>query len=462
MSQTPSITYGPPDHTYLHLDTPSRPMHWAMLLEVDPEPAGPLDLEAVRHRVAERASRYDLFRTGIEGGRWTRPRMIQLAEISPERQVSAAEFTGESGLRGTVGTLMAEHLRRGLPFWHITLLSPADPTDPNPDPGHNQDPAPARQYLLLRVHHSLSDGIAGAAFSALLADGDDEELAEFDRFATSPRFSISGIDPADLKTAKTAFEEAWAAGQPGRHWPTLTGQGRREVAWHSVSTRDLRRAAKRASATPHEFVLAAVGAAASTVPPTGETSENIRVTLPVTLDKEFRHTGNAVAVSLLNLSGAQGSVAGQLPRIREQLARIEDDSMALNLAAADDAPRAPWPIFRLLSGASMKKMSPDIHVGINPGFTRVRTVLGAPMLGLTALSPLVGYSFSVTVLILGTRTSFGIVYDSEALPGYGATFVEAFNEFLQADAEPEDTATASPATAATDSRHTASTANLTH
>ncbi|MFD2394837.1 hypothetical protein ACFSSF_15100 [Dietzia aerolata] len=97
MSQTPSITYGPPDHTYLHLDTPSRPMHWAMLLEVDPEPAGPLDLEAVRHRVAERASRYDLFRTGIEGGRWTRPRMIQLAEISPSARSPPPSSPGSPG-----------------------------------------------------------------------------------------------------------------------------------------------------------------------------------------------------------------------------------------------------------------------------------------------------------------------------------------------------------------------------
>lgn len=183
---------------------------------------------------------------------------------------------------------------------------------------------------------------------------------------------------------------------------------------------------------PHEFVLAAVGAAVSAEPPTAERSENIRVTLPVTLDKEFRHTGNAVAVFLLNLSGDQASASAQLPRIREQLTRIEDDSMALYLTAADDAPRAPWPIFRLLSGASMKKMSPDIHVGIDPGFTRVRTVLGAPITGLTALSPLVGYSFSVTILILGTRTSFGIVYDGAALPGYGEKFIAAFDEFLGA------------------------------
>lgn len=416
MGEAPSIRLGPQDHTYLHLDAPGRPMHWAMLLELGPGPDGPVDLAAVRDRVADRAARYDLFRTGIAGGRWTRPRVRQTDRIDPEAQVTGADYAGPADLHARVGALMGTPLDRGLPLWHITLFTPTDP------------PAPEGQFLLIRVHHSLSDGIAGAAFSALVADGTDDELAEFDRFATSPRFRISGIDAATRKAAGSAFDDAWEQGREGRNWPALTDTGRREVAWHSVATRGLRRAAARSGATPHEFILAAVGAAISATPPGGGRSENVRVTLPVTLDKEFRHTGNAVAISLLNLAGDRVSVDDQLPRVREQLERIDRDSMALHLAAADDAPRAPWPIFRILSGASMKKMSPDIHVGINPGFTRVRTVLGAPLADLTALSPLVGYSFSVTVLILGGRTSFGIVHDGDALPGYGARFIESFGE----------------------------------
>jgi diacylglycerol O-acyltransferase / wax synthase len=76
-------------------------------------------------------------------------------------------------------------------------------------------------------------------------------------------------------------------------------------------------------------------------------------------------------------------------------------------------------------------MSPDIHIGINPGFSRLRSVLGKPITELTALSPLAGYSFSVTSLILGKRTSFGIVMDPAALPpGYAATFVEHLDRVL--------------------------------
>ncbi|MFT4200456.1 wax ester/triacylglycerol synthase domain-containing protein [Gordonia sp. (in: high G+C Gram-positive bacteria)] len=412
-----AITLGPQDHTYLHLDTPDRPMHWAMLLRLGAGTA--LDIGAVRERVAERAQRYALFRTGIAGGRWTRPKTVEVDAIDPHAQVTEAVYADEADLHAQIGDLMGSHLERGKPFWHLTVFRPWDASGGNPP------------HLLLRVHHSLSDGIAGAAFSALLADETDEDgLVEFDRFATSPRFHISGIDPDELATAKAAFGESWEAGRTGRDWPKLGRTGKREAVWHSVSTRDLRRTAKRAGASVHEYLLAAVGATVSSARPIGTASTNIRVTLPVTLDKEFRHTGNAVAVSLLNLAGDEGSVDEQLPAIREQLARIERDRPELYLAAADDAPRAPWPIFRVLSGMSMNRMSPDIHVGINPGFTRVRTVLGAPIEDLTALSPLVGYSFSVTILILGTRTSFGIVYDGEALPGYGERFLTAFDELL--------------------------------
>ncbi len=79
----------------------------------------------------------------------------------------------------------------------------------------------------------------------------------------------------------------------------------------------------------------------------------------------------------------------------------------------------------------MGHMHPDIHIGINPGFSRVRSVLGKPIVGLTPLSPLAGYSFSVTILILGTTTTFGIVTDAAALPpGYADKFVATFDKVL--------------------------------
>lgn len=422
------VTLGPQDHTYLHLDTKSRPMHWAMLLELAPD-APRLQIDTIRTRLAERAQVFDILRLGVTEGRWRSPHSVLADTIDPIKHSAVSLFSDISDLRRQLSTLLETHLPRSLPLWQLTLFTP---NESHPD-AQSAD-TPRSQYLLLRVHHSISDGIAGAAFSALLADDTGDGLAEFERFATSPRFHISGIDPTDLKRAKAAFNAQWEAAKTGRGWPRLTRSGRRDTAWYSIPTRDLRRCARRADAGVHEFLLGAVGATISAAPPHGSSAQNVRVTLPVTLDKDFRHTGNAVAISLLNLSGTEPDLLRQVARSRNELAVIERERPELALAAADDAPRAPWPIFRAISAASMARMSPDIHIGVNPGFSRVRSILGAPLANLTALSPLAGYSFSVTCLILGGQTSFGVVTDPEALPGYAETFVAEFGRTLTAAA----------------------------
>ncbi|MGJ0120141.1 wax ester/triacylglycerol synthase domain-containing protein [Williamsia sp. MIQD14] len=409
--------YGPPDFTYLHMDTPARPMHWSMVLEIAGGDA-PVGIDEIRDRVRSRVARYDVFGVGVRGGRWRRPDIVVTPAdaIDIDHHVVATEVADAAARDRMIAELCATHLRRPDPFWHITLMTVAESGE---------------QLLVLRVHHSLSDGLAGAAFAALLADGTPEQLAEFDRFGAGPRFRVGDVDPDVLADARAAHDEQWKAGRSGRGWPALTRSGRREIATVSVSTRDLRRAAKRHEATVHEFVLGAVGRTLSAHPPTATGPENIRVTLPATLDPTFRHTGNAVSVTLLNLAGDDTDLDRQIARSREQLSLIETRRAALALAATGH-PSPPWPVMRAIVGASMSRMAPDIHIGVNPGFSRVRSVLGRRIVSLTPLSPLGGYSFSVTSLVLGDRTTFGIVTDPQALPGYAARFAAAFDELLTA------------------------------
>lgn len=400
--------FGPPDFTYLHMDTPSRPMHWSMVLRVEGT-GEPLTVDALRDRVCERVGMHEVFRTGVRNGRWRRPEIVVGDIVDVDRHVTKSEVADEEALVARIADLAETHLPRPDPFWHIDLLTQADTGD---------------QTIVLRVHHSLSDGIAGAAFAALLADGTPADLAEFDRFAASPRFRVPDIDADDLAEAKKAHHAQWQAGKDGRGWPALTKSGRRAVGLFSASTRDLRRASRVHDASVHAFLLAAIGRTLSLNPPGEAGPETIRVTLPATLDDAYRHTGNAVSVSLLNLSGRETDLARQIDRCREQLAVFDARRPYLALAAAGPTP--PWPVMRAIVGASMSRMSPDIHIGVNPGFSRVRSVLGRRITTLTPLSPLGGYSFSVTSLILGDRTTFGIVTDPVALPGYAERFVDAF------------------------------------
>lgn len=413
----------PSDHTYLHLDTKSRPMHWSMMLELAAD--GPhLSAADVRERVRERSELFDLFRMGIRDGRWREPQVVLAEKVDVERHLTAVEYADEADLRARVTALLETPLPRPEPLWHITLFTPR---------------GEGAQFFLLRVHHAVSDGIAGAAFAALLADGTPEELTEFERFATTPRFRSPEVEPEVLKEAKAAFNEQWAAGRKGRGWPKLTKSGKREYALYSASTRELRRAAKQNGATVHEFLLAAIGRTVSIAPPAASNqAEVIRVTLPVTNDPAFRHTGNAVVVTPLNLLGNETDLARHIDRCRTQLATIDKRRPELATAAPATAPGLPWAVRRAIAAAGMAHMSPDIHIGINPGFSRIRSVLGKKIAELTPLSPLAGYSFSVTALILGNKTSFGIVIDPAALPaGYTDTFVEHFDRVLREAATSE-------------------------
>nr|WP_064570972.1 wax ester/triacylglycerol synthase domain-containing protein [Gordonia sp. LAM0048] len=411
----------PPDHTYLHMDKAGAPMHWSMILQLEGS-GDVLGLDAVRERVRERSGLFEIFRLGIRNGRWRKPEVV-LADDSWDagEHVTELGFTDRAHLQRRVAKLLESPLPRPRPFWDITLFTPSAGAEG------------VGQWVLLRVHHSVSDGIAGAAFAALLADGEPEDLAEFERFATSPRFRISGIDPEELAEAKAAYGDQHAAGGgKKRAWPALTKSGEREYALVDASTRDLRKAAKRNDATVHEFLLAAIGRAISLNPPTSPQADVVRVTLPVTLDDGFRHTGNAVSVALLNLLGNEPDLTRQIDRARSELETIARRKPELYLAAADDLPRAPlWGLQRAIVNASMSHMHPDIHIGINPGFSRVRSVLGQSIVTLTPLSPLAGYSLSVTTLILGHTTTFGVVTDAQALPGYADRFVATLGEVLR-------------------------------
>lgn len=405
--------FGPSDFTYLHTDAPGAPTHWGMLLTL--ADGDVVTLDEVRARVGDRIDRYELFRIGVRGGRDDAPEIVVADDVDVAAHVTEERFDGDIAPR--VAAILEQSLPQPRPYWNMTLLTSQD-----------------AQYILVKVHHSLSDGIAGAAFSALLADGSDEDLSSFDRFATSPRFRVGAPDDNVLAGARAAFEKQWMDGEEGRAWPALTDGGHRESAVFSASTRELRRAARAHGASVHEFLVAAIGTAVSIAPPVsdGPQSSNIRVTLPVTLDPEFRHTGNAVAVSLLNLPGDDTDLDSQIARARSELTLIDSERLGLALASVDGAPPIAWSDMRTIVSESMTRMSPDIHIGINPGFTRVHSVLGRPIAELTAMSPLIGYSFSVTGLILGTRTTLGIVADRDALAGYPARFVEALTAVVAA------------------------------
>jgi diacylglycerol O-acyltransferase len=391
------------DHDFLHIETRQRPMHWAVLFDLE-DSGEQISIDQLRGRVRERALAYDAFQLGISRGKWRKPIVGRASETELADNVDQVFLGTDSDATAWISRLMSRPLTGSRPRWRISLLN---------------EERPRRQRIVVCAHHVLADGIAAAGFGALFADGSPEELRHFERFLTADRVELGPIDKSDAKRAIRSFRTSWHEGSARPRWPKLSS-GRREVGYLSVPTVELSRMATQCSASVREYILACVGVALNACPPDGRgLPRRIRTLIPVTLDPRLQHTGNATGFAFLNIPGSTSNFDDHLADSRQQMKAVAQDRPELALPAiAGQSRLLPWPAQRLASIATMRLLHPDIDVGVNPGFSSARSVFGNPISRVYPFSPLAYTSMAISVLVLGGVTSFGIVTDPAVLPGY--------------------------------------------
>ena len=391
------------DHDFLHIETRRRPMHWAVLFDLE-DSGDPISIDHLRGRVRERALAYDAFQLGISRGKWRKPLVGRASETELADNVDQVFVGTDSDATAWISRLMSDPLTGSRPRWRISLL--------------NQE-RPKRQRIVVCAHHVLADGIAAAGFGALFADGSPEELRHFERFLTADRFELGPIDKSDAKRAIRSFRTSWHEGSARPRWPRLTS-GRHEIGYLSVPTVELLRMATQRSASVGEYILSCVGVALNACPPDGRgLPRKVRTLVPVTLDPRLHHTGNAVGLAFLNIPGSTSDFDDHLAECRQQMGAVAKHRPELALPAiAGQSRLLPWPAKRLASIGTMRLLHPDIVVGVNPGFSSARSVFGNRISRVYPFSPLTYTSMAISALVLGGVTSFGIVSDPAALPGY--------------------------------------------
>ena len=67
------------DKNFLHIETRRRPMHWAVLFDLE-NSGGPISIDQLRGRIRERALAYDIFQLGISRGKWRKPLVGRASE----------------------------------------------------------------------------------------------------------------------------------------------------------------------------------------------------------------------------------------------------------------------------------------------------------------------------------------------------------------------------------------------
>ncbi|QNG19993.1 hypothetical protein G4H71_14605 [Rhodococcus triatomae] len=402
------------DEFFLGIESARRPTHWALVFELSTDGAE-ITADELTERIRERVATSGLFRLALSGTGRRAPRLVEAVDWDPARNVEICRTVGDEAGDALVERLMSEPLPRDRPLWRVVAV---------------EQERPRRRRIVLAVHHCMSDGIAGAGFARLLADGDEAGLAHLDRYVDSDRFRWSSPGRAVVSRAARSFVASWRG---ARRSPGLAplASGQRRVRTAAVPAVDFRASAVANGAGSADYLLVLVeeslrrAAEIAGLEP-GPGRDGVRVLTPATLDPSLRHTGNAVSMTLVNLTLAPRSRVDALGEIRAQLVSATESGTQHAIPAVSAlGAHLPWGLRKAASRRTVATIRPDIHVGLNPAYHSIRTVLGREVGSIRPVSPLLGNSLSVTSVLTGAELSVGITWDPVALGDFGADFAAA-------------------------------------
>lgn len=385
------------DSYFLQIETPRHPMHWALIIALnDSDPA--ISFTDLRDRVRERFVQYELFRLGIVQNRWQKPKRVVWPDWDPLRNMSLHWAADPSAVQLRLNHLMATPIDAAGPLWQLELI---------------EQESPRRQLLVLRVHHCLSDGLAGTGFGVLFADGDPRKIRDFERFLVSDNFSPA-TDALD-KDPVMEFTKLWLSGATlRRQLPRISRNGDRAIAYGKEAAGPVRAAAAENSASLPEHLIAVTGEVL------GRRSEklrgNVRLGVAVSLDDSLRHTGNATSLNFTDVP-PWGSRSERVASIKQQNARAQRSHLELAwIVSLERGRNLPWPIQRAVSRATSNLFRFDASVTISPILVTVDSVLGSRVAGVFGFVSPARMAITIVYLLSGSHVSFGITADPHVIP----------------------------------------------
>lgn len=426
-TRAPAIMLSATDCLFLRAEQDLRPIHWTFVVQLA-SGEEPLTYVEVANRVTERANQRDLYRLRLAAPNQRRPRFVLATDFDPAAHVRSVTLADESEMQDWLGNAVAAPMPTDVPLWDATLVT---------------EESSGTQYLALRVHHCITDGMAGQAFIGLLADTSSGTVAEFDRFLVSERFEVDPLPWRQrLRVIAAGNRSILSGGLKPRG--SQVRSGRRKVASLSLRASDFRRNARAHGASTNEFVLSAVAAAYnSSRLEAGVAGAELRVQFPVTLDRSLRHTGNAASIAIITTSGTETDAGAHVDVVSNALREAgRSDGARDAIVATAPLKYLPWRLQKQLTAKSLEDIC-DISVGVNPGLGAWETVLGRRVVSAAPYVPIVDYPVSVTSVLYRDQFMVGIVTDPVAFPGDVDAFVQRLGAILGVDeTSPQEVRTA--------------------
>ncbi len=254
MLRSKSVKLSRDDRSYLVLETERAPMQLCALATLDRAP--PLD--ALRAELAARLP--SVMRRRLAGREW-----VEAGELDIREHVFEAPFE-------RLDALLGELLDRSRPLWQVVLLT------------GGRQPA-----LLIKLHHSVADGIAAVALIARLFGAELTRPAAGVGNPSRARPSLGGFPTF---APRTSFNQPVRAG--------------RKLCWARLDLEAVRERAHGAGGHVNDVVLDTVAAALrALLEARGELAPGLvlRASVPVSLRREADAgaAGNAVGGMLVDL-----------------------------------------------------------------------------------------------------------------------------------------------------------------
>ena len=370
----------------------------------------------------------------------------------------------QAGLLALVDQLAAVPFDRSRPLWQHTVV---------------EDLSDGRAALVVKVHHSLTDGVGGMEMAAgLLFDleADEPTPAPVPAATTGGPVPVERRRPASgpwlahesrrqgarvvalgrgvgrlvrrpvavLRTATTAAGSALRAVSPfsGALSPLLLGRSS-ERRYHEfpVALDALRTAARGADARVNDAFLAAVaGGLGRYHDRHHQPVDALRITMPISTRASGDEVvaGNRHAPSRFALPVGEADPVLRMQSIaRRVTAERAEPALRFAEAFAGLLRRLPASLRLRLFGGMLKGV--DVLASNVAGVTFPLYLAGARIAGLVAFGPPLGAALNVTLLSYLDRASIGVVTDTRAIPDPDvlvACLQEGFAEVLASTGAP--------------------------
>lgn len=397
------------DAFFLHVETPQVAQQVGAVLILDPVQGRALEIDAVRHMLTERVPQLPSLRKRLRSrGRVRSPRWELLDDVPVAEHLSHRVLAAPQELHRAVDEFFSIPLPRDRPLWAMQVLGGLDEE---------------RSAFLVKLHHSLGDGIAVVeTMDGVLDTPSAPPYAPVRRMTPAPS-PIRG-----LRTAMSLPVGLWELARAGKaptgpyNGPLISPQ--RHLVLAELPATDVRRLAHRLKVRSSELALSVVaGALHRLITARGGETKGMyqRAAVPVSLPRGThgsRGWGNWTGAATVDLPVGPMRELDRLRWVQHELTRRstggqpEAAQLVLRLVGL-----LPYPLHGVLARRLYCADWFNAIVSYIPGRARQQFFAGARVAhGYPVLPIAENVGLSVGVMPWASDVGFGITLDATLVP----------------------------------------------